>query len=82
MNSSEKLCLQWNDFQENLNSAFRELRSDTDLSDVTLVSEDGGQVEAHKVVLAFLCKAVEKEKAPTPTDLHERGEGGGIVGHS
>ena len=41
MGSSEKLCLQWNDFQANLNSAFKELRHDTELSDVTLVSDDG-----------------------------------------
>ena len=70
MNSSEKLCLQWNDFQENLNSAFRELRSDTDLSDVTLVSEDGGQVEAHKVVLAssspFFANLLKRNKHPHP----------------
>ena len=67
---SEKLCLQWNDFQENLNSAFRELRSDTDLSDVTLVSEDGGQVEAHKVVLAssspFFANLLKRNKHPHP----------------
>ena len=52
MDHSEKLCLQWNDFQENLNLAFKELRNDIDLSDVTLVSDDGRKVEAHKIVLA------------------------------
>ena len=51
MSSSEKLCLQWNDFQENLNSAFKELRNDTELSDVTLVCEDG-ELEAHRVILS------------------------------
>ena len=49
---SEKLCLQWNDFQENLNSAFGELRNDKEFSDVTLACEDGTQIEAHKVILA------------------------------
>ena len=49
---SEKLCLQWNDFQKNLNTAFRNLQGDTDFNDVTLACEDGTQVEAHKVVLA------------------------------
>ena len=49
---SEKLCLQWNDFQTNVNTAFRNLREDNDFNDVTLVCEDGTQVEAHKVVLA------------------------------
>ena len=49
---SEKLCLQWNDFQNNLNTAFRNLREDNDFSDVTLACEDVTQVEAHKIVLA------------------------------
>ena len=53
MNSSlEKLCLKWNDFEQNISSAFGLLRQDTDFVDVTLVSEDGQQVELHKVVLA------------------------------
>ena len=41
MSNSEKLCLKWNDFQENLHSAFAVLRNDQDLADVTLVCEDG-----------------------------------------
>ena len=49
--SDEKLCLQWNDFQQNLTSAFKDLRDDKDFTDVTLACEDGQQVEAHKVVL-------------------------------
>ena len=49
---SEKLCLQWNDFQENVKSSFRQLRDDKGFSDVTLACEDGQQIEAHKVILA------------------------------
>ena len=49
---SEKLCLQWNDFQDNVKSAFGNLRESTDFADVTLACEDGHQIEAHKVVLA------------------------------
>ena len=49
---SEKLCLQWNDFQENIKSAFGNLRDDNYFTDVTLACEDGQQVNAHKVVLA------------------------------
>ena len=49
---SEKLCLKWNDFQENTNVAFGSLRNDGDFSYVTLACEDGQQVEAHKVILA------------------------------
>ena len=49
---SEKLCLQWNDFQENVKSAFSNLRGVTDFVDVILACEDGHQIEAHKVILA------------------------------
>ena len=49
---SEKLCLQWNDFNPNINKAFGNLRKDLDFTDVTLASDDGYQVEAHKVLLA------------------------------
>ena len=49
---SEKLCLQWNDFQENVNTAFGNLREDKEFTDVTLACEDGKQIEAHKVILA------------------------------
>ena len=52
MNISEKLCLRWNDFQENARSAFGELRGEKDFSDVTLACEDGQQVEAHRAILA------------------------------
>ena len=49
--ADEKLCLQWNDFKENVNSAFGDLRQDKEFTDVTLVCEDGQKVEAHKLVL-------------------------------
>ena len=70
MQNTEKLCLQWNDFKENINEAFRELRCDTEFADVTLVCEDGQQIEAHKVVLAssspFFGKLLKKNKHPHP----------------
>ena len=52
MQGSEKLCLKWNDFQQNINSTIRGLKSDTDFADVTLVCDDGTQFEAHKFILA------------------------------
>ena len=45
---SEKLCFQWNKFQENIKSVFQEFREDNDFADVTLACEDGQQAEAHK----------------------------------
>ena len=53
MNTSEKFCLKWNDFQKNISSTFGSLREDNDFADVTLASEDGQQVEAHKIILAY-----------------------------
>ena len=67
---SEKLCLQWNDFQDNIKSAFGNLREDNDFTDVTLACEDGQQVEAHKVILAasspFFQKLLGRNKHPHP----------------
>ena len=49
--AEEKLCLQWNDFSENISSAFGRLRADLDFTDVTLACEDGHQIQAHKFAL-------------------------------
>ena len=49
----EKFCLQWNEFKDNINTAFGNLRGDSDFTDVTLVCEDGQKVKAHKVILAM-----------------------------
>ena len=70
MTGTEKLCLQWNDFQENIASSFRELREDREFTDVTLACEDGLHIEAHKVVLAssspFFMQLLKKIKHPHP----------------
>ena len=70
MATSEKLCLQWNDFKENIISSFKELREDRDFTDVTLVSADGQRIEAHKVVLAsaspFFMELLKKNRHPHP----------------
>ena len=52
MPGSDKLCVQWNDFNYNVKAAFGELRGSNEFSDVTLACEDGSQVEAHKMILA------------------------------
>ena len=70
MATSEKLCLQWNDFKENVVISFAELRAHNDLTDITLACEDGKQVEAHKVVLAssspFFRDLLKKNSHPHP----------------
>ena len=52
MTSPEKFSLRWNDFQENISTAFSNLRADTNFTDVTLISDDDQHVETHKVILS------------------------------
>ena len=67
---SDKLCLKWSDFRENITTSFDWLRNDTDFSDVTLACEDGEQFEAHKVILAasspFFQNLLRNNKHPHP----------------
>ena len=76
MINSEKLCLQWNDFKENIQSSFGEHRDDREFSDVTLACEDGKQMQAHKVILAasspFFRDVLSKNKHQHPL-LYMRG---------
>ena len=66
----ERLCLKWNDFQENVNAAFGNLREDNEFADVTLACEDGQQIEAHKVILAasspFFQTLLRRNRHPHP----------------
>ena len=70
MTSSEKFSLRWNDFQDNISSAFNSLRDDTNFTDVTLISEDGQQLQAHKVILSasspFFMNIFKINKHPNP----------------
>ena len=52
--SDENLCFQWNEFRNNVSSAFGDLRAGKEFTDVTLACEDGEQVEkVDKVVLTL-----------------------------
>ena len=48
--TSEKYCLKWDDFQNNIFWSFKDLKED--FCDVTLASEGNQQVAAHRVILA------------------------------
>ena len=69
MTMDEKFCLKWNDFQENVQAAFSDLRGDLDYADITLVCEDHS-IEAHKVILSacspFFRGILKKNKHPHP----------------
>ena len=49
---SEKFSLKWNDFETNVSRTFGLLRKEKEFFDVTLVSDDHHQVQAHKLVLS------------------------------
>ena len=67
---SEKLCLQWDNFKDNVLTSFTSLRAGNDFADVTLACEDGKQMEAHKVILAasspFFQNLLKKNKHSHP----------------
>ena len=48
----EKLCLKWNDFQTNVSNSIGLLRDEKNLFDVTLVSDEGDHISAHRLVLS------------------------------
>merc|ERR1712129_634417 len=70
MNSSEKFCLKWNDFETNIRNSFRELREGQEYFDVTLACDDGPLIEAHRIILsagsALFREIFRKSKHPGP----------------
>ena len=70
MSTSDKFSFKWNNFKENVFTAFGSLREYDEFSDVTLVCEDGQQVEAHKVILVasspFFLSLLRKNKHAHP----------------
>ena len=52
MDQPEKFILQWDQFETNFRNTFAGLRGEEHFADVTLVSEDGQLVKAHKVLLS------------------------------
>ena len=70
MTAAEKFCLKWNDFQENIATAYREIRESEDFTDVTLVCEEDKQIETHRVILSacspFFMRVLKKNKHSHP----------------
>ena len=57
MNAEGRLRLKWEDFTEEIRASYTTLRKSPDFSDVTLVCENGVEVEAHKIILSA-CSSV------------------------
>ena len=68
--SSEKFCLKWNDFQQNIVSSYHDLRKDSHFCDVTLVCEEDQQIEAHRIILTacspFFSTVLKRNKHSHP----------------
>merc|ERR1719322_1430472 len=52
MNNDEKWCLRWDEFDRNIREYFSSLRKDGRMFDVTLATEDGQQIQAHRIILS------------------------------
>ena len=70
MTNMEKFCLRWNEFETNIRDSFRKLREDRNYFDVTLATDDGHQIDAHKVILSagssFFSEVLGKTHHPSP----------------
>ena len=64
----EKFCHEWKDFEFNIQEYFRKQRKDKSLCDVTLATEDGQEIKAHKIVLSsgseFFCDIFLRNNHP------------------
>jgi len=52
MSNMDKWCMKWNEFDTNIREYFRIIREDPRLFDVTLVTDDGQHIQAHKIILS------------------------------
>merc|ERR1712179_398548 len=51
-NIDDKWCMKWNEFDTNIREYLKILREDHRLFDVTLVTDDGQHIQAHKIILS------------------------------
>ena len=48
----QKIFLKWSDFETNIRESFKHLREVQDYFDVTLATDDGFTIGAHKIILS------------------------------
>merc|ERR1719319_128929 len=79
----ERLSLKWSQYQENFKAAFRDMRSDGDFTDVTLVCENEVTVKAHRVILSscssFFKAALRRKARARQRRLYLRGMRGDLM---
>ena len=52
MDPGQKFCLKWNQFNQNLKSSLSRMKDAAQLTDVTVLCEDGTRFAAHRLILA------------------------------
>merc|ERR1712179_645718 len=52
INMEDRFCLNWSGYDENIREYFRQLRGNQRFFDVTLVTDDGQHIQAHKIILS------------------------------
>ena len=66
----ERFCLRWSDFETNVRESFRQLWENKNNCDVTIATDDGYHIQAHKVVLStgskFFSNIFMKTIHPSP----------------
>ena len=76
MTTTEKFCLKWKEFQNNIALSLKDLVNGEDFSDVTLACDDEKTIDANKVILSASSKVfhnlLRKYKHPNPL-LYMRG---------
>ena len=76
MGSSEKFCLKWDDFKDNIGVSFGNLQQTEEFSNVTLTCDGDHKIEAHKIILSasspFFNLLLRKNNHPHPL-LYMRG---------
>ena len=68
--------IRWNEFQTNIVDSYSGLRENFDFSDITLVSDDGKQLEGHRVILSAsspVLNTMLKSNKNTHTMIYMRG---------
>ena len=72
MNNIETFCLKWNEFETNIRESFRELRDERSYFDVTLATNDGQLIKAHRMILSVGSKFFHEisKKADLQTRLY------------
>ena len=82
MDPPERFSLKWDEFEANLSNTFAGLRRGEDFSDVTLVSEDGQLLKAHKILLSatspLLDTILKSQDHPNPL-IFMRGANGDVL---